>query len=117
MEHLFLQEHGDLINYKNELPIIQPPLPAAVSERGSLYLDANDHLKDEVVAKKKIADGNVVTVTYTVLHKVRATHSYVAEDVDELSFEIGDIISVIPYADEDDVVRLIEIILIIYLTQ
>lgn len=37
-----------------------------------------------------------------VLYRVKATYGYVKEDVDELSFEIGDIIRVIEYDDPED---------------
>lgn len=38
--------------------------------------------------------------------QVRATHKYVAEDDDELTFEKGEIIYVIPFEDpEDQVVK------------
>ena len=34
--------------------------------------------------------------------KVRATHAYKAEDEDELSFDAGDLIFVVPYDDPDE---------------
>ncbi|XP_037946198.1 myc box-dependent-interacting protein 1 isoform X5 [Teleopsis dalmanni] len=37
-----------------------------------------------------------------VLYRVKATYGYVKEDVDELSFEIGDMIRVIEYDDPED---------------
>lgn len=37
-----------------------------------------------------------------VLYRVKATYAYVKEDVDELSFEAGDIIQVIEYEDPED---------------
>lgn len=37
-----------------------------------------------------------------VLYKVVATHSYVGDDTDELSFEPGEVISVVPFSDPDD---------------
>ncbi|KAJ6633466.1 Amphiphysin, partial [Pseudolycoriella hygida] len=37
-----------------------------------------------------------------VLYRVKATYKYVKEDMDELSFEVGDVISVIEYDDPDD---------------
>ena len=36
--------------------------------------------------------------------KVKAIHVYEAEDTDELSFEAGEIIGVIPYADPEELV-------------
>uniref|UniRef100_A0A5S6QLU1 SH3 domain-containing GRB2-like protein n=1 Tax=Trichuris muris TaxID=70415 RepID=A0A5S6QLU1_TRIMR len=40
--------------------------------------------------------------TLRVLYKVRATHRYTAEDTDELSFEAGEVILVVPYDDPDE---------------
>lgn len=37
-----------------------------------------------------------------VLYRVKATYKYVKEDMDELSFEVGDVICVIEYDDPDD---------------
>ncbi|KAK2180528.1 hypothetical protein NP493_439g01014 [Ridgeia piscesae] len=37
-----------------------------------------------------------------VLYQVLATHPYAGEDVDELSFEPGDVINVIPFEDPED---------------
>ncbi len=41
-----------------------------------------------------------------VLYKVKATHKYTAEDTDELSFEGGELISVVQPDDPDDLVSL-----------
>lgn len=40
-----------------------------------------------------------------VLYKVKASYKYQAEDMDELQFEVGEIINVIPYEDEEEQVR------------
>ena len=40
-----------------------------------------------------------------ILHQVIATHPYEGEDEDELTFEKGVVISVIPYDDPEDEVR------------
>lgn len=37
-----------------------------------------------------------------VLYRVKATYKYTREDVDELSFEVGEIISVIEYDDPEE---------------
>jgi len=37
--------------------------------------------------------------------QVKASHTYTADDADELSFEAGEIISVIPFDDPDEQVR------------
>lgn len=58
------------------------------------------------------SESNTATATSTahenntkhpvLLHKVRATYKYLAEDEDELSFEAGEIIQVIEYANPDE---------------
>ena len=40
-----------------------------------------------------------------VLYKVKATYKYQAEDMDELAFEVGEIIDVIEYEDPEEQVR------------
>lgn len=40
---------------------------------------------------------------------MKATYGYAKEDVDELSFEIGDLIRVIEYDDPEDQVKLLEL--------
>ena len=37
-----------------------------------------------------------------VLYKVKATYKYSREDVDELSFDVGEVIRVIEYEDPED---------------
>lgn len=39
------------------------------------------------------------------LYRVKATYKYVKEDMDELSFEVGDSITVIEYDDPEDQVN------------
>lgn len=41
-----------------------------------------------------------------VLYRVKATYKYVKEDVDELSFEVGETIQVIEYDDPEDQVSI-----------
>ncbi|KRG00251.1 uncharacterized protein Dwil_GK23153, isoform C [Drosophila willistoni] len=52
--------------------------------------------------KLKKLDANAVDLPPGVLYRVKATYGYVKEDVDELSFEIGDTIRVIEYDDPED---------------
>lgn len=42
-----------------------------------------------------------------VLYRVKATYKYVKEDVDELSFEVGETIQVIEYDDPEDQVSIL----------
>ncbi|XP_017008494.2 myc box-dependent-interacting protein 1 isoform X4 [Drosophila takahashii] len=52
--------------------------------------------------KQKKLDANTADLPPGVLYRVKATYGYVKEDVDELSFEIGDLIRVIEYDDPED---------------
>lgn len=45
------------------------------------------------------------------LYRVKATYKYVKEDVDELSFEVGDTIRVIEYDDPEDQVNVFRILI------
>ena len=37
-----------------------------------------------------------------MLYKVKASYKYQAEDVDELAFEVGEVINVVEYEDPED---------------
>lgn len=37
-----------------------------------------------------------------VLYRVRATYKYTREDVDEISFEVGEVINVVEYDDPEE---------------
>jgi len=53
--------------------------------------------------KEAIKDNNcAVDKPANALYKVKATYKYTKEDVDELSFEVGDIITVIEYDDPEE---------------
>ncbi|SPP74218.1 amphiphysin isoform X2 [Drosophila guanche] len=52
--------------------------------------------------KQKKLDANTADLPAGTLYRVKATYGYVKEDVDELSFEIGDTIRVIEYDDPED---------------
>ncbi|XP_043643936.1 myc box-dependent-interacting protein 1 isoform X4 [Drosophila teissieri] len=52
--------------------------------------------------KQKKLDANTADLPAGVLYRVKATYGYAKEDVDELSFEIGDLIRVIEYDDPED---------------
>ena len=43
-----------------------------------------------------------------VMYRVKASYKYQAEDVDELNFEVGEIIDVVEYDDSEDQVWLFE---------
>ncbi|GFU57989.1 amphiphysin [Trichonephila clavipes] len=54
--------------------------------------------------EKSNNEGKVETppAGYNVLYQVQGTYKYTAEDVDELSFNVGDIIDVIAYDDPEE---------------
>ena len=44
-----------------------------------------------------------------VLYRVKASYKYQAEDVDELAFEVGEMINVVEYEDTEDQVSTISV--------
>ncbi|XP_060652762.1 myc box-dependent-interacting protein 1-like isoform X3 [Drosophila nasuta] len=65
-------------------------------------LGANGNSSSLEEHKQKKLDANTADLPPGVLYRVKATYGYVKEDVDELSFEIGDTIRVIEYDDPED---------------
>lgn len=61
-----------------------------------------------------VADAILTELPPGVLYRVKATYKYVKEDVDELSFEVGDTIQVIEYDDPEDQVLLVYYYLLLY---
>ncbi|XP_055687151.1 myc box-dependent-interacting protein 1 isoform X1 [Lutzomyia longipalpis] len=58
--------------------------------------------KEEAAAAPTAADQTPTDLPPGTLYRVKATYRYIKEDVDELSFEVGDIIRVIEYDDPED---------------
>lgn len=50
----------------------------------------------------KCAGATTTDLPAGVLYRVKATYKYVKEDVDELSFDVGETIQVIEYDDPED---------------
>ncbi|XP_035906625.1 myc box-dependent-interacting protein 1 isoform X3 [Anopheles stephensi] len=66
---------------------------------------ANLSIVNNVTNGSANANGRATTTTDLppgVLYRVKATYKYVREDVDELSFEVGDVINVVEYEDPED---------------
>ncbi|KAL9915736.1 amphiphysin isoform 2-T7 [Glossina fuscipes fuscipes] len=57
---------------------------------------------DDSNKQQQQLDATLTDLPPGVLYRVKATYGYVKEDVDELSFEVGDIIRVIEYDDPED---------------
>lgn len=76
-------------------PATNTPVSKSVSSVNSSSQSNNGVMKKE---------GNEVTGRKpgALLHKVRATYKYIAEDEDELSFEAGDVIQVVEYDDPSE---------------
>ncbi|XP_040150848.1 myc box-dependent-interacting protein 1 isoform X6 [Anopheles arabiensis] len=82
------QFHSETSKVYAELEAIVDKL-ATESQRGSYTL-------------KKINGAATTDLPPGVLYRVKATYKYVREDVDELSFEVGDVINVVEYEDPED---------------
>ena len=54
---------------------------------------------------------SVFHASTVTLIQVRSTHPYAGEDIDELSFDKGEIIDVIPFDDEDDEVLCVTVVM------
>ncbi|XP_017054128.1 bridging integrator 2 isoform X1 [Drosophila ficusphila] len=81
------------------------PVPPVVVNRHSVTnpnLNKNPFEDDDERIYEVPADANTADLPAGVLYRVKATYGYVKEDVDELSFEIGDLIRVIEYDDPED---------------
>ncbi|XP_028395923.1 amphiphysin-like [Dendronephthya gigantea] len=62
----------------------------------------NDGKTDDGEKEKDVEEKQTDVDLSRVLYKVEATHPYTGEDDDELTFEKGDVIQVIPYTENDD---------------
>uniref|UniRef100_A0A2M4AEE5 Putative amphiphysin n=1 Tax=Anopheles triannulatus TaxID=58253 RepID=A0A2M4AEE5_9DIPT len=114
------QFHSETSKVYAELEAIVDKL-ATESQRGSYTLKKINVISDassptQTPIKTNLSIVNTVTngsantngrATTTdlppgVLYRVKATYKYVREDVDELSFDVGDIIDVVEYEDPED---------------
>ncbi|XP_071523126.1 myc box-dependent-interacting protein 1 isoform X3 [Panulirus ornatus] len=109
----------------NNRPTISGPVTPNKEETGRPYeeiefedkkvngtVSAPARTNGEVIGTKIPADGGKQPSPLTgatteglppgVLYRVRATYKYTREDVDEISFEIGDIIQVVEYDDPEE---------------
>jgi len=68
-----------------------PPIAVTTTVKAAVVVEATTNIDDK---------------PNKVLYKVKATHKYTAEDTDELSFEGGELISVVQPDDPDDLVSL-----------
>lgn len=86
--------------------------PAQTSSIGDIAVDPDKEINDSMGVLFKVYDSISLCVYYIML-KVIALHPYTGEDEDELSFEKGDVICVVPYEDPEDEVCVIVMIFII----
>lgn len=123
LQTLFASEqqfHSETAKVYAELEAIVDKL-ATESQRGSYTLKkitanstpssppqspvkANLSIVNNITNGSANANGRATTTDLPpgVLYRVKATYKYVREDVDELSFEVGDTINVIEYEDAED---------------
>ncbi|CAB3994554.1 myc box-dependent-interacting 1-like [Paramuricea clavata] len=74
-----------------------------VEEKDVEEKDVDDRgVEGKGVEEKAVEEKNSDIDLSRVLYKVEATHPYTGEDEDELTFEKGDIIQVVPYNESDD---------------
>ncbi|XP_035711814.1 amphiphysin-like [Folsomia candida] len=92
-------ESDDEMNLTATAPVrgVNKPLHGILSQK-----HANGELPEESPAKEKNNPGVGDSKEPGVLYRVRATYRYQKEDVDELSFEAGEIIRVIEYEEPEE---------------
>ncbi|XP_021948533.1 myc box-dependent-interacting protein 1 isoform X2 [Folsomia candida] len=92
-------ESDDEMNLTATAPVrgVNKPLHGILSQK-----HANGELSEESPAKEKNNPGVGDSKEPGVLYRVRATYRYQKEDVDELSFEAGEIIRVIEYEEPEE---------------
>ncbi|KAL9921190.1 amphiphysin isoform 4-T8 [Glossina fuscipes fuscipes] len=79
------------------------PIQTPVKQLNNANITNSNQYQNQITANG--TSNNHATLTDLppgVLYRVKATYGYVKEDVDELSFEVGDIIRVIEYDDPED---------------
>lgn len=93
----------------NTLPnaIKSSPVQSPVKQMNNSNLNNANNYQNQITTNgggSSVANSHATTTDLPpgVLYRVKATYGYVKEDVDELSFEIGDIIRVIEYDDPED---------------
>ncbi|XP_050327052.1 myc box-dependent-interacting protein 1 isoform X1 [Bactrocera neohumeralis] len=79
----------------------EPNLNIEKSQKVAAPVSKNPFEDDEQIYEIP-TDATTSDLPAGVLYRVKATYGYVKEDVDELSFEVGDIIRVIEYDDPED---------------
>nr|XP_036219209.1 myc box-dependent-interacting protein 1 isoform X1 [Bactrocera oleae] len=79
----------------------EPNLNIEKSQKVAAPVSKNPFEEDEQIYEIP-TDATTSDLPAGVLYRVKATYGYVKEDVDELSFEVGDIIRVIEYDDPED---------------
>ncbi|XP_017077978.1 amphiphysin isoform X3 [Drosophila eugracilis] len=99
-----IEEHKQKkLDTKTSTGTSQKGRPVPVVNRHSVNnLNKNPFEDDDERIYEVPADANTADLPEGVLYRVKATYGYVKEDVDELSFEIGDLIRVIEYDDPED---------------
>ncbi|KAI0207710.1 Myc box-dependent-interacting protein 1 [Lamellibrachia satsuma] len=80
---------------------IEPRLSGEVMSEGTSE-DPSVEEDDHDIYHTPRSNAPINQLASGVLFQVQATHPYAGEDVDELSFEPGDIINVIPFDDPED---------------
>ncbi|XP_016968875.2 bridging integrator 2 isoform X1 [Drosophila rhopaloa] len=107
-QHLVTSTDTDIVtksdtDTKTSTGTSQKGRPVPVVNRHSVNnLNKNPFEDDDDRIYEVPADANTADLPAGVLYRVKATYGYVKEDVDELSFEIGDLIRVIEYDDPED---------------
>ncbi|GFQ92722.1 amphiphysin [Trichonephila clavata] len=99
-EEIKFQDDASSSSTNESFPFSTPPTTADRSMNLEMFCEMSAVEEDE----KSNNEGKVETppAGYNVLYQVQGTYKYTAEDVDELSFNVGDIIDVVAYDDPEE---------------
>ena len=80
-------------------------LPAWCTGLILVYLWTRESYSNVILSLCLLTGATTVDLPAGILYKVKASYKYQAEDVDELNFEVGEIIHVVAFDDPEEQVR------------
>ncbi|GIX90654.1 amphiphysin [Caerostris extrusa] len=100
VEESKVQEDGSSVSTNESIAFSTPP---TTTERNmNLEMLSEMSIVDEDVKSENKIKGEASPSGFNVLYQVQGTYKYAAEDSDELSFNVGDIIDVVEYDDPEE---------------
>ncbi|CAL1277287.1 unnamed protein product [Larinioides sclopetarius] len=95
-----VQEDGSSVSTNESTAFSTPP---TTTERNmNLEMLSEMSANEEITEEDKSENKSEIPLGVNALYQVQGTYKYTAEDVDELSFNVGDIINVVAYDDPEE---------------